>query len=206
MKITAREKSRDGSMYRIFLDGKYGFSIPQEAYITSFLYEREEITAEELDALKQTILVQSAREKAVKLLIAKDRSEYELTERLHREGYDRDIAQKAVEALKSIGYVNDTRYVLKYASDRMKNKAISRKALQYELEQKGVDGNLIREVLADFEQNDDQTALRAAKKKFGKYVIKGPEMERKVLSFLAHRGFSYEIASSVLKQLKQKEE
>lgn len=205
MKITAAEKTKDGQMIRIFLDGRYAFSIPQEAYVTGFLYEREEIFPAEVESIKNTVLVQNAREKAVRLLTSKDRTEHELVERLRAEGFDQDVARMAVDGLKSIGYVDDSRFILKYASDRMKNRALSKKALSYELAQKGIETALITEVLADFEQNDEEVALRAARKKFGKYDIKAGEMEKKVMGFLAHRGFSIETAKSVLKRLENKD-
>jgi regulatory protein len=206
MKVTARITTKDGKMVRIFLDGSYSFSIPVGAYTVNHLYDKEEISEEELGHIKRNVLVQEARERAVRLLTARDRSEAELEERLKKIGFDGDISHKVVEDLKAIGYVNDVRYIQKYASDRAKNKAISRKALKYELTQKGLDSDLIDEALADFEQNEDEVAYRAAKKKFGKYDLTDPKIERRALSFLAHRGFSYETAKSVLMRLKGKEE
>ena len=206
MRITAQEKTKDGRMVRIFLDDRYAFSIPSDEYTANHLYEKEELSDDELAHIRKNILVQAARVRAVHLLTARDRSEGELKERLRRIGFDGDISQEAVEGLKTIGYVNDSRYILKYASDRAKNKAISRKALKYELEQKGIGSDLINETLADFEQNDDELAFRSAKKKFGKYDLIDPKVELKVMSFLAHRGFSYETSRSVLRRLKGKEE
>ena len=193
-------------MVRIFLDERYAFSIPADEYTANHLYEKEELSEDEVVNFRRNILVQAARERAVRLLTTRDRSESELAERLRRIGFDADISQKAVEALKTIGYVNDSRYILKYAFDRAKNKAISRKALKYELEQKGIEAALIDEVLVDFEQNEDEAAFRSAKKKFGKYDLSDSKVEVKIFNFLAHRGFSYETVKSVLRRLKGKED
>ena len=109
MKITSREKSRDGRMIRIFLDDRYAFSIPAGAYMANHLYEKEELTEEQVAHIKQNVLVQSARERAVNLLMARDRSQYEIKTRLMKIGYDEDIAKKVVEDLKTIGYIDDSR-------------------------------------------------------------------------------------------------
>lgn len=201
MKITAREKSRNGRMMRIFLDGKYAFSVPVKVYMASRLYEAEELSEEQAENIKQNILVQDARERAVSLLMVRDRSRHELKTRLRKMGYDEDIAEKVVEDLAAIGYVDDSRFVLKYATDRLKTKALSKKALIYELEQKGIDRDLIESALKDFEQDEEEIAFRAAKKKFGKYDMNDRNVEAKVLRFLMHRGFSYETSSSVIRRL-----
>ena len=68
--------------------------------------------------------------------MARDRSQYEIKTRLKKIGYDEDIAERVVEDLKTIGYIDDSRFVLKYAADRVRTKALSKKALKYELEQR----------------------------------------------------------------------
>src|SRR5690606_363952 len=95
------------------------------------LYEKDELTEEEAAHIRQTVLVQSARERAVGILMARDRSRHEVKVRLKKMGFDEDIAEKVVEDLKTIGYIDDSRFVLKYASDRVRSKALSKKALRY---------------------------------------------------------------------------
>lgn len=204
MKITSREKSRDGRMIRIFLDDRYAFSIPHDAYTANHLYDRDELTEEQVAHIKQDILVQKAREKAVSLLMTRDRSQHEIRTRLVKAGFDEDVAEKVVADLKAIGYIDDSRFVLKYASDRIRTKALSKRALRYELEQKGIDRDLIDVALKDFEPDEEEIALRAAKKKFGKYDPCEKSVEIKILKFLMHRGFSYETASSVLRRMQGK--
>ncbi len=202
MTITTVEKTRNKDMMRIFIDNHYAFSIPEEDYIRNHLYEEEEISEEKLHHIRQEVLIHAARERAVRYLIIKDRSEGELVKKLMESGFDSDVARGATEALKAIGYLNDTRYAMKYLSERIRTKALSKKALRFELEHKGIEPNIIEEVLSEFETDDEEVALRAARKKFGKYDLNDPKVEQKVLGFLFHRGFSYEVGKRVLTQLK----
>lgn len=204
MKITSREKTRDGRMIKVFLDNQYAFSIPAGVYMADQLYEMDELSEEQVAHIKQTVLVQNARERAVSLLMARDRSRHEIKTRLKKLGFDEDIAERVVEDLEAIGYIDDSRFVLKYASDRVRSKALSRKALRYELEQKGIDRDLIDDVLKEFEQDEEEIAFRAVKKKFGKYDLRDKSIEDKAIRFLMHRGFSYETAGSVLRRLQSK--
>ncbi|NLW02509.1 MAG: regulatory protein RecX [Clostridiaceae bacterium] len=204
MKVTARIKSKNGRMVRIYLDGRYAFSIPTSVYMANHLYEKDELTEEEASHIRQTVLVQSARERAVGILMARDRSRHEVKVRLKKMGFDGDIAEKVVEDLKTIGYIDDSRFVLKYASDRVRSKALSKKALRYELEQKGIDRDLIVDVLKEFEQDEEEIAFRAAKKKFGKYDLCDKSVREKALRFLMHRGFPYEMSSAVIRRLQDR--
>lgn len=202
MTITTVEKSREKGMMRIFIDNRYGFTIPQDDYIRNHLYEEEEITEEKLLHIRQNVLVHAARDRAVRYLIIKDRSEGELIKKLTDSGFDADVAKSAAEALKSIGYLNDNRYAMKYLAERIRTKALSKKALCFELEQKGISHEIIEEAFSEFETDDEEIALRAARKKFGKYDLNDQKVERKVLSFLIHRGFSFEVGKKVLNCMK----
>ncbi len=202
MTITSVEKTRNKDMMRIFIDNHYAFTIPQEDYIRNHLYEEEEVSEEKLHHIRQNVLIHAARERAIRYLMIKDRSEGELIKKLMDLGFDEDVAKSTTGALKAIGYLNDTRYALKYLSERVKTKALSKKALRFELEHKGIDPSIIEGALSEFETDDEEVALRAARKKFGKYNLNEQKIEQKLLSFLYHRGFSFEVGKRVLVRLK----
>jgi len=44
-------------------------------------------------------------------------------------------------------------------------------------------------------------AYRLTKKKYGKYNAEEPDVQRKIASFLNHRGFSYDIICETIKQM-----
>lgn len=203
MTITSVEKLRNKDMVRVFIDDEYSFTIPTEYYLKSNLYEQTEITEEQLDHIRGRILVEAAKEKAVRFLTKKDRSQEEIISKLKEAGFDYNIALKAAEELRTIGYLDDSRYALKYINDRIRTKALSRKAVAYELERKGIDPEIIEKALSEFEIDDFEIALREAKRKFGKYDMSDEKTAQKVYRFLAHRGFSHEITVKVIRTMKQ---
>ncbi|NLX64512.1 MAG: regulatory protein RecX [Clostridiaceae bacterium] len=203
MTITAVEKNREKGMVRVFIDDNYCFSIPEQDYISNKLYKDMIISEEQLSVIRDKILVGAARERAVRYLTFKDRSEYEILNKLIDAGFDRSVAQKAVNELKAIGYLDDTRFALKYLSERVRTKALSKKTLAYELKNKGVDKEIIEKALSEFEIDDYEVALREGKRKFGKYDLNDKKIEQKVCRFLLHRGFSYEIVDKVIREMKK---
>jgi regulatory protein len=204
MTITAVEKNKNKGMVRVFIDNNYSFSIPEEEYIINKLYEETEISKEQLSEIQNKVLVRAARERAVRYLTYKDRSEKEILSKLTDAGFDANIAQSAIDELKTIGYLDDARYAMKYLSERIRTKALSKKVLGYELKNKGIDGDIIDKVLSEFETDDYEVALREGKRKFGKYDINDKKIEQKVYRFLLHRGFSYEIVNKVIREMKAK--
>ena len=111
MKITLAEKNNRDKMVRIYIDDIYSFTIPEEDYIRNNLYEKVEINQQELEEIRNKVLVHAARERGVRFLTFKDRSVHELLKKLVDAGFDEDVAQKATEELKTIGYLDDNRYV-----------------------------------------------------------------------------------------------
>ena len=111
-------------------------------------------------------------------------------------------AETAVVEMKALGYLDDRRYAERQINELLRTKALSRWSLKMRLKQKGFTEDTIEAVLKEFEPNDEEAALRGVKKKFGKYDIKSPEIEKKVVSWLLHRGFGGDTVRAVLRQLK----
>ncbi len=203
MTITTVEKNKEKGMVRVFIDDNYSFSIPEQDYISNKLYEDMIISEEQLSIIRDKVLVRSARERAVRYLTFKDRSEYEILKKLIDAGFDKNVAQNAVDELRTIGYLDDTRYAMKYLSERIRTKALSKKSLGFELKNKGIDKEIIEKALSEFEIDDYEVALREGKRKFGKYDLNDKKTEQRAYRFLLHRGFSYEIVNKVIKEMKK---
>ncbi len=203
MTITAVEKNREKGMVRVFIDDNYSFSIPEQDYISNKLSENMVISEEQLSFIREKVLVRSARERAVRYLTFKDRSENEILRKLIDAGFDKTVAQNAVNELRTIGSLDDTRYAMKYLSERIRTKALSKKSLGFELKNKGIDKDIIEKALSEFETDDYEVALREGKRKFGKYDLNDKKTEQRAYRFLLHRGFSYEIVNKVIKEMKK---
>lgn len=193
MIITSFEKSsKNKDMISVFIDYQYAFSLPEEEYIRLGLYEKSEITEEELSYIKREVLLKSAKSKAIRYVSLKLLSEKELLDKLRSKGFDEDVSRIVVDDLKSMGYINDKIYAQKFVFERSKLKPKSKKLLKMELSNKGISADIIDEVLDNFEYDEVTIIERLIKKKFGKYDLTDPKIEKKVFSFLRHRGFSYE--------------
>ncbi|RCX20003.1 regulatory protein [Anaerobacterium chartisolvens] len=194
MHITSIEKnSRNKDRLSVYVDESYLFSISEEDYIRLNLYEKREITQEEIDYIKTNLNFNSAKSSAIKHLALRIRTECEVRSRLEYMGYDASTVDSAVDELKSMGYLNDVLYVQKYLYDRSKLKPKSKKMLRAELQRKGIQEELIQSGLDEMEIDEAAIAVSLIKKKFGKYNLKDEKIIKRAYSFLRHRGFGFDV-------------
>jgi regulatory protein len=188
-------------MFSVFIDDRYAFSIPEEDYLRLRLYEKKEISDEEIEFIKENVTFKSAKSQAVKYLSYRLVSEAQLFAKLQNKGYDEDVIWDVINELKSIGYINDLIYAQKYIYERIKLKPKSKKMLRMELKSKGVSEDIINQVLEEMDFDEDMIIDRLIKKKFGKYDITEPKIEKKIYYFLLHRGFSMENIRTALNRI-----
>jgi regulatory protein len=75
----------------------------------------------------------------------------------------------------------------------------SRRALAFELRQKGLSDEVIEQALVEAAPADEDLAYQAALKQARRWKdLEWPEFRRKLNGFLARRGFSYDIAAPVV--------
>lgn len=202
MEITSAERNKKNrNRLSVCIDGKFSFTISEEDYISLHLYEKAEITEETLDYIKNTLNFREAKAKAVRYLSMKIRTEKEVMEKLINEGYDHDCAEKVIDELKAIGYINNKLYAQKYIFDRSKLKPLSRKMMKMELMSKGIPEDTVNEVLADWKVEDSVVAERLIKSKFGKYDLNDGKILKKAYMFLAHRGFSADTIKTAIRDM-----
>ena len=202
MEITSVERNKKNKdRMSVYIDYKYCFSIEEEDYFKLNLYEKKEITGEEINYIKNNINYRAAKSTAIRFLSLKYRCEKEIRVKLELSGFDDEVIENVLEELKSMGYINDRIYTQKYIHDRSKLKPKSKRGLKLELKNKGVTEDIIDEVIGEWDIDEDAVAFGLAKKKFGKYDIKDENITRKIYSFLQHRGYSFETIEGVIKNL-----
>lgn len=199
MRVTAVEESKNPKdKLLVYIDGKYSFSISREDFFYLNLYEDKELTWDDINYIKNTVIFRSAKNAAIKYISLKMRSSGEVYRKLKDEGYDDEVIIKAIEELESMGYVNDRIYAGKFINDRMKLNPKSQRMLRIELKNKGIDEDIINDALNEAEIDDMETARQLLIKKFGKYDLKDEKIRRRAYTYLCNRGFGYNLADRII--------
>lgn len=199
MIITSIEGDKNApSMARVYIDDDFAFCLPQNRVELLKLTEGGAISEETLDYIVNTEVYAAAKSAAVKFLALKLRTSYEIRQKLSQLGYDEDTAERVVENLTEINYINDYNYALKYIKEKTKLKPKSVKLLSMELAQKGISDDIIQNVSEELEIDENDVAYELLVKKYSKYAAFDEKQVLKMKTFLLNKGFSYSQISRAL--------
>jgi len=144
----------------------------------------------------------SAREYALSLLEYADRTEQQLRQKLCRQEYSAGEIEEAVLFLKEYHYLDDGAYAGRYVRSASAKK--STRQIRAALEQKGVARELIEAALQEQPVDEEgQICALLRKKGYDPEKKMAPEEYRRILSFLARRGFSYDSIRKVMEDMRE---
>jgi regulatory protein len=201
-KITAIKASRSPRIQRsnIFLDGKFAFSLDNEVIAKEALRVGWDLTNNEVELLTRTDHYQRCLNAAFQFLSFRPRSEKEIRERLQRRGYQSEDVEKSITQLKRLDLVNDNAFAEYWKENRNSFRPRGQRMLKLELRRKGVETEIIREVIGDIKDETDN-AYRAAETRARTLPVADYQVFRQRLSgYLQRRGFDYGVINKVIKK------
>ncbi len=203
MRITSIEKSnKNKSMASICIDNKQEFILPLKRIDALNLTVDKSIEPETLDYILKYEVYAAAKNSAVKFLSLKLRTSFEVKEKLIELGYEDNTISQVINDLTEIDYINDYKFATKYISEKTKLKPKSIKLMEMELDNKGIPNEIISSVIEELNPDDDLVALELLKKRYSKYREYDENLIKKMKSYLAGRGFSYnQISKAISKYL-----
>ncbi|HSW66907.1 MAG TPA: RecX family transcriptional regulator [Bacillota bacterium] len=188
-----KQQVKRQNRYSIFVDGKYAFSLSEGGLIDSGLASGQEIDAPRLKELKATAGLDKAYGNALRYVVMRPRSEWELADYFRRKGIDEDAAKQVTDRLRNLNLLDDVAFARAWVANRRLLKSVSKRRLQMELRQKHVPGSVIDQVLAE-DETDERDALKALiDKKRARY----PD-QQKLMQYLARQGFGYDDIKAAL--------
>ena len=84
-----------------------------------------------------------ARSKAIKYIMYKLRTEYEVRNKLLDLGFNETIIDKVISDLIELEYINDEEYVRKFIESNKKTKKFSKNMVKIKLKNKGISDDII---------------------------------------------------------------
>jgi regulatory protein len=193
LKVQAKNKNR----VNVYLDGEFAFGL---VMIEAAKLRLGQVLSEtDIERIKKSDESEMAFEKAVKFISYRPRSEKEVRQNLKKKEIEAGLIDKAVERLKRAGLLNDEQFAQMWVESRSHSKPKGTRALKIELRQKGLSREAVDAAVAG--TNDEEVARRLAASRAPR-LRKLPKIEfrRKLGSYLARRGITYEIILEVVEQ------
>jgi regulatory protein len=196
MKITAiKAQVKTTGRYSIFVDGKYLFSLSDAALLEENIKIGLELDESEVRRLKQVSSDDKLYGNALRYMMMRPRSEWELHSYLQRKNSPTLLTKQILNKLSLHGLINDVAFAEAWVRSRRLIRSSSKRKLQQELRAKRVSDEIIRQVLAE-DETDESVVLRelvAKKRQQSRY-----KDDVKLMQYLVRQGFSYDDVKSAV--------
>lgn len=183
---------------KVFLEEGFAFVLYRGELEQFGIREGEELEEETYLRILREILMGRAKERALYLLSASAKTESWMRQKLSQAGYPGEAVEYALNFLKEYHYIDDNAYVESYIRSSGGKK--SRRQMEFELRQKGVSKDLLRQALEEFPVDEEEGARELLMKRMkGKTGISREEKNR-LAAYLGRKGYSFDIINRVIKE------
>jgi len=194
--ITAIKPQQRRPRFNIYLDAKYAFPLSAVSLAKAGLKIGQEISEKRIKKLKTQDTKDKLYDKSLHFLSYRPRSEREIKNYFKKKGADEKTIDKLVRKLKSQDLIDDIAFAKWWVEQRSRFRPKGRRVLCWELMQKGINKEIIESAL--FSKKEE---LALAKKAIGKRKIE----RKKLIAFLARRGFDWETIKLALAETQKKD-
>ena len=142
-----------------------------------------------------------AYQRAIRYIGYRMRSIQEVKHHLNQQGIENHVIEKVIFRLQKNGLLDDLNFAQMWIENRNEFRPRSHRMLSFELKQKGVQSEIISQILQET-TSEEILAYRAAIKQARKYEqLEWQTFRRRLSSFLARRGFPYSVIKPTVDQV-----
>lgn len=156
-----------------------------------------------MSALKRrTVSEEEALARLEELCARAEHCTGEIRERLWKWGIASDIQEKIIDSLIDGRFVDDTRFARAFVNDKVRFARWGRRKIAYALAAKRIDHEIIRDSIAEIDEEtyleNLQDLIEAKAKSIGNGTY---EQREKILRFIVGRGYEPSLASDLIRKI-----
>ncbi len=190
LKITdLKQGIKNPNRVNVLVNGKFEFSLDVAQVVDFGVKVGEVLDIARFEELKKASEFGKLYQRALEWTLARRRSKREVKEYLQKKVYEKKLDQnyidRIIERLEEKKYIDDQKFAEFWVENRFVKKGVSQKRLRMELMKKGVDKDIIEEVLGG--RNDEEELVKMIEKKRSRYD------DEKLTQYLLRQGFPYEL-------------
>jgi regulatory protein len=197
--ITAIKPQRSGRRVNIYLDGKFGFGLDLENFVKLGLKIEQELTENEISEVIKKAEFQKTYDKILRFGSLRPRSEKEYRLWLKRHKVHESLHNNLFDRLKRLDLLNDKKFALWWVEQRIQFKQKGSLLLKLELRGKGIDKEIIEEILEEVKVDEVRLAKYLIEKKSYKWKnLTDLDVKKKKTEFLLRQGFNWNTINRVI--------
>jgi len=149
--------------------------------------------------------LQDCLDSAYYYLSYRPRSEGEIRQWLHKRGFSNEVAEKTIARLREQNLSDDLAFAQFWKDNRLSFRPKSKRLIKKELRDKKIEAEIIEQVTKDID--DEEIAYRLGSGRLPALAhLDYPNFYRRLASYLAYRGFNYEVIKRTASLLWQEKE
>ncbi len=149
--------------------------------------------------------LQDCLDAAYRYLSYRPRSEGEIRQWLHRRGFANEVAERAIAKLREQNLSDDFTFAQFWKDNRLSFRPKSKRLIKKELRDKKVAAQIIEQVTNDID--DEEIAYKLGSRRLPALAhLDYPDFYHRLSSYLAYRGFNYEVIRDTVARLWREKE
>jgi regulatory protein len=197
--ITSIKAQKNQKRVNINLDGVFGFGLDLENFMKLQLKVNQELTQDEISEIIKKAEFQKCLDKTINFAMVRPRSIKEVKDYFRRKEVPDSVHDEIFGRLNKLELIDDKKFAEWWVRQRLEFKHKSKKDITFELRQKGIDSNIIKNVLDDSEIDEVKIAKELIAKKLYKWQKYEENVRRqKISQYLAGKGFSWDVIKSLV--------
>ncbi len=201
--LVTKIESVTKTKFKLFLDEEFAFVLYKGELARYGIKEGAILHEEAYNEILNTVLLKRAKLRAMHLLEMQDRTWSQLEEKLQQNLYPDEIVKKAMEYVKSFGYIDDHRYAVNFIKSRQSSK--SKREIEALLRQKGISKEQLELAIEEcYDKHEEKEAIKKLlnKKRVDPQTASEEEL-KKIYGYLARKGFRYEDIRQVIQDYRE---
>ena len=200
--ITKIKPQKSKKRVNIYLDGKFGFGLDLENFMKLKLKVEQELSDEEIENIVNKAEFQRARDKLLRFVTLRPRSEKEIIYWLRKHRVHKSLHSKLFKRLKRLDLLDDEKFAKWWVEQRLQFKFKSKRELVGELRTKGINKYIIEDVLSEVKVDEEKIAKELLGKKMYRWEkLPNLQKKRKMGEFLGRKGFSWDVIRKLMKEM-----
>jgi regulatory protein len=197
MKISAiKQQVKNPERVSIFLDGKYSFSLSLNELVAEKLKIGLEVSQTDEKKYKKLSEDGKLKARALEWVMSRPRSSREFKNYMFRKKADPELTSRLLDEFVERNYINELRFA-EWLSDVRRRHSKSDRAIRSELQSKGIDREIIDEIMSGADETERLKDLVNKKASLPRYKAD----PQKLMQYLARQGFSYNDIKAVLNEI-----
>ena len=191
--ITSVKPQKSGKRLNVYLDNKFAFGIDLENFVKNGLKVKLQLSEDKVKEIVKKAEFQKTLDKVLRFVTLRPRSEKEINDWLKRKKIHESLYKELFDRLKRLELVDDEKFARWWVNQRSSFRPKPKRILNNELRIKGIEKEIIEEVLKEENVDEEKIARELLEKKKYKWKKLDRKIARQKMSgYLARKGFEWD--------------